>query len=58
MESIGIYNFTNRGIHYNKGMFSVFKELLPKNMSQQEYEKNLEENLANLAKVGSYELGE
>ena len=58
MESIGIYNFTNRGIHYNKGMFSVFKELLPKNMSQQEYEKNLEDNLANLAKVGSYELGE
>ena len=55
MKHIVTHKYEKRGIHYLKSMYDVHKEHLSKDMSKEEYEKMIDENLRLLAGLGEIE---
>lgn len=55
LNLIVTHTYHKSGIHYHRSMYDVMKDKLPKNMSKEEYEKMIEENLRLLAGLGEIE---
>lgn len=55
MKHLVTHKYEKHGIHYLKSMYDVHKDHLPKGMSEEEYEKMVDENLRLLGGLGDIE---